>query len=200
MYARGAADDKGQVLTHLLAAESWMKVAGKLPVRVKFLIEGEEEVGSPSLEKFLKENKQLLACDAVVVSDTAMFAKNVPSICYGLRGLTYLQIDVTGTSGDLHSGSFGGAVVNPANALTQMLAQLKDAKGRVKIPGFYDNVKRLTVAERRAFASLPHSDTKFKKTVGAPELFGEANYTTLERLWASRVTSRTIIGSRASSE
>jgi acetylornithine deacetylase/succinyl-diaminopimelate desuccinylase-like protein len=184
IYARGSSDDKGQLIMHALALEAHLQVNKRCPVNVKFVIEGEEEIGSPNLELFLKENKQKLACDAVVVSDTAMFAKNVPSICYGLRGLTYLQIDVTGTSGDLHSGSFGGAVVNPANALTQMLAQLKDAKGRVKIPGFYDNVKRLTVAERRAFASLPHSDQKFKKTVGAPDLFGESGYSTLERLWA----------------
>ena len=120
----------------------------------------------------------------MVVSDTAMFAKNVPSICYGLRGLAYLQIDVTGTATDLHSGSFGGAVVNPANALVQMLARLKDARGRVTIPGFYDSVRRLTVAERRAFASLPHSDRKFARQIGAPELYGEASYSTLERLWA----------------
>jgi acetylornithine deacetylase/succinyl-diaminopimelate desuccinylase-like protein len=184
IFARGSSDDKGQLIMHAFALEAHLKVNKSCPVNVKFVIEGEEEIGSPNLELFLKENKQQLACDAVVVSDTAMFAKNLPSICYGLRGLTYLQIDVKGTSGDLHSGSFGGAVVNPANALTQMLAQLKDARGRVKIPGFYDNVKRLTVVERRAFASLPHSDQKFKKTVGAPELYGESGYTTLERLWA----------------
>jgi acetylornithine deacetylase/succinyl-diaminopimelate desuccinylase-like protein len=184
VYARGSSDDKGQMIMHAFALEAHLKVNRTCPVNVKFIIEGEEEIGSPNLEKFLKENKKLLACDAVVVSDTAMFAKNIPSICYGLRGLTYLQIDLKGTDGDLHSGSFGGAVINPANALTQMLAQLKDAKGRVKIPGFYDNVKKLTAAERKAFASLPHSDNKFKKTLGAPDLFGEARFTTLERLWA----------------
>jgi len=184
IFARGSSDDKGQMIMHALALEAHLRVNGTCPVNVKFIIEGEEEIGSPNLEKFLNQNKNLLACDAVVVSDTAMFAKNVPSICYGLRGLSYLQIDLRGTSGDLHSGSFGGAVVNPANALTQMLAKLKDAKGRVKIPGFYDNVRKVTAAERRAFSSLPHSDKKFQRALKAPELFGEAGYSTLERLWA----------------
>jgi acetylornithine deacetylase/succinyl-diaminopimelate desuccinylase-like protein len=184
LFARGASDDKGQVMIHALALEAHLRVHGSCPVNVKFIIEGEEEIGSANLEVFIKENKDLLACDAVIVSDTAMFGKNVPSICYGLRGLTYLQVDVTGTQTDLHSGSFGGAVVNPATALVQMLARLKDAKGRVAIPGFYDNVRRLTVAERRAFGSLPHSDRKFARQIGAPELSGESGYTTLERLWA----------------
>jgi acetylornithine deacetylase/succinyl-diaminopimelate desuccinylase-like protein len=184
LFARGSSDDKGQLIIHAMALEAHLQVNGDCPVNVKFVIEGEEEIGSANLEIFIKENKKLLACDAVIVSDTAMFAKNIPSICYGLRGLSYLQIDVTGTSTDLHSGSFGGAVVNPATALVQMLARLKDARGRVAIPGFYDSVRRLTVAERRAFASLPHSDRKFARQVGAPELYGEASYSTLERLWA----------------
>ena len=184
IYARGSSDDKGQVIMHPMALEAHLQVNGTCPVNVKFVIEGEEEIGSTHLEKFIKENKKRLKCDAVIVSDTAMFAKNIPSICYGLRGLTYLQVDVKGTSTDLHSGSFGGAVVNPAIALVEMLARMKDARGRVTIPGFYDNVQRLTVAERRAFASLPHSDRKFSRQVGAPELFGESGYSTLERLWA----------------
>jgi len=184
IFARGASDDKGQLLLHALALEAHLKCNGTCPVNIKFLLEGEEEIGSPNLEPLIKKNKSLLACDAVVVSDTAMFAKDVPSICYGLRGLSYLEIELKGTNGDLHSGSFGGSVVNPANALVEMLASLKDAKGRVSVPGFYDNVKRVTVAEKRAFASLPHSDRKFKTMIGAPELSGEANYTTLERIWA----------------
>jgi acetylornithine deacetylase/succinyl-diaminopimelate desuccinylase-like protein len=184
IYARGASDDKGQFITHVNALGAHLNNGGTCPVNVKFLIEGEEEIGSPNLESFLRKSRSRLACDAVVVSDTAMLAKGVPSLCYGLRGLAYLEITVTGSSRDLHSGSFGGAVVNPANALVQMLAALKDAKGRISVPGFYDRVKRLTVVERRAFSDLPHSDRKFKKSIGAPELQGEAGYSTLERIWA----------------
>jgi acetylornithine deacetylase/succinyl-diaminopimelate desuccinylase-like protein len=183
IYARGASDDKGQFIVHVNALEAHLKTTGSCPVNVKFLIEGEEEIGSPNLDPFLVKSKKMLACDAVVVSDTAMFAKGIPSICYGLRGLAYLQVDVTGTHRDLHSGTFGGSVVNPANALIEMIAKLKDARGKVKIPGFYDDVKKLTAAERRAFASLPHKDLRFKRAIGAPELFGESGYTTLERLW-----------------
>jgi acetylornithine deacetylase/succinyl-diaminopimelate desuccinylase-like protein len=183
IYARGASDDKGQFIVHINALEAHLKINGTCPVNVKFLIEGEEEIGSPNLDPFLAKNKKMLACDAVVVSDTAMFAKGIPSICYGLRGLAYLQVNVTGTTRDLHSGTFGGSVVNPANALIEMIAKLKDARGKVKIPGFYDDVKRLTPRERKAFAGLPHTDMKFKRAIGAPALFGESGYTTLERLW-----------------
>jgi len=183
VYARGASDDKGQVLIHVLGLEAHLRANGSCPVNVKFVIEGEEEVGSSHLEPFLRANKQRLACDAVVVSDTAMFAKGVPSICYGLRGLAYLEILVRGTDRDLHSGTYGGAVVNPINALVEMLAKVKDARGRVKIPGFYDAVRRPTVTERRAFQALPHSDRRFQKSIAAPELAGEAGYTTLERVW-----------------
>jgi acetylornithine deacetylase/succinyl-diaminopimelate desuccinylase-like protein len=184
IYARGASDDKGQLIIHVNALEAHLKTSGTCPVNVKFLIEGEEEIGSAHLVPYVEANKDKLKCDAVVVSDTAMFAKNVPSICYGLRGLAYLQVDIRGTDGDLHSGTFGGAVINPAFALAHMLAQLKDAKGKVRVPGFYDKVIKLTTAERKAFASLPHSDAKYKKSIGAPELFGEPGYTTLERTWA----------------
>lgn len=184
LFARGASDDKGQVIIHVNALEAHLQASGDCPVNVKFVIEGEEEIGSAHLDPFLREHVKRLACDAVVVSDTAMFAKGVPSICYGLRGLTYLEIAVRGTDRDLHSGSFGGAVINPANALVGMLAGLKDARGRVTIPGFYENVRRLTVAERRAYRALPHTDRKFMKAIGAPELYGEHGYSTLERLWA----------------
>jgi len=184
IYARGASDDKGQFLIHINALEAHLESNGDCPVNLKFLIEGEEEIGSPNLEAFIRSNRRRLACDSVVVSDTAMFAKGIPSICYGLRGLCYLQIGVKGTHRDLHSGVFGGGVVNPAIALTEMLASLKDASGRVSIPGFYDNVKRLTVVERRAFGALPFSDRKFKSSIGAPELYGEKSYSTLERIWA----------------
>ncbi len=184
IYARGAADDKGQFVIHVNALEAHLRASGTCPVNVKFLIEGEEEIGSPDLEPFIREHTDLLRSDAVVVSDTAMFAKGIPSICHGLRGLCYLQMDVRGTSTDLHSGTFGGAVINPAFALVQILSALKDNKGKVRVPGFYEKVRKLTAEERRAFAKLPHSDAKFKKSIGAPDLFGEPGYTTLERIWA----------------
>ena len=184
IWARGASDDKGQVIIHVNALEAHLQASGTCPVNVKFLIEGEEEIGSEHLDRFLEAHTDQLSCDAVVVSDTAMFARGVPSICYGLRGLTYLQVDVRGTDRDLHSGTFGGSVINPAFALAQMLAQLKDAKGRIRVPGFYDKVRKLTKAERQAFASLPHSDLRWKREIGAPALHGEAGYTTLERIWA----------------
>ncbi|HXV75014.1 MAG TPA: dipeptidase, partial [Candidatus Polarisedimenticolaceae bacterium] len=183
LYARGAADDKGQMIVHVNALEAHLAVAASAPVNVKFLIEGEEEIGSKHLEPFVRDNRDRLACDAIVVSDTTMFAKGIPSICYGLRGLTYLEIAVRGSDRDLHSGSYGGAVINPANALVGMLARLKDAKGRVTIPGFYDKVRRLSVPERRSFNALPHSDRRFQQAIGAPALFGESGYSTLERVW-----------------
>ncbi len=184
IFARGSADDKGQLIIHVNALEAHLRTSGTCPVNMKFVIEGEEEIGSPNLVPFLEAHKSDLKCDAVVVSDTAMFAKGVPSICHGLRGLTYFQVDVRGTDRDLHSGSYGGAVVNPAWALVEMLGKLKDAKGKIKVPGFYDNVRKLTAAERKAFKKLPHTDAKFKKSIGAPELFGEAGFTTIERIWA----------------
>jgi acetylornithine deacetylase/succinyl-diaminopimelate desuccinylase-like protein len=161
-----------------------MKQNGRLPVNMKFLIEGEEEVGSENLSSFIKNNRDRLRCDLVVISDTDMYAQGVPSLCYGLRGLVYFQIEVQGTKSDLHSGSFGGAVVNPAMALCQLLAGLKDARGRITIPGFYDDVRKLTPRERKEYARLRFSEQKFRKEFGAPQLFGEKGYTTLERLWA----------------
>jgi acetylornithine deacetylase/succinyl-diaminopimelate desuccinylase-like protein len=184
IYARGASDDKGQFLIHVNAFEAHLKTSGSCPVNVKFLIEGEEEIGSPNLEPFVAKNKDKLKCNAVVVSDTAMFAKGLPSICHGLRGLTYLQVDVRGSSRDLHSGTFGGVVINPAFALARMIAALKDDKGKVKIPGFYDRVARLTAAERKAYTKLPHSDAKLRRSIGVTELFGEAGFSSIERLWA----------------
>lgn len=184
IHARGAADDKGQLIIHVNALEAHLETSGNCPVNMKFVLEGEEEIGSPNLLPFLKKNKGMLKCDAVVVSDTAMFAKGVPSICHGLRGMTYFQVDVKGTDRDLHSGSFGGAVVNPAWALVEMLGKLKDAKGKIRVPGFYDNVRKLTAAERKAFKRLPHTDARFRKSIGAPALFGESGFTTLERIWA----------------
>jgi acetylornithine deacetylase/succinyl-diaminopimelate desuccinylase-like protein len=184
IYARGACDDKGQFLIHVNAFEAYLKTAGTCPVNLKFLIEGEEEIGSGNLEPFVASHRDLLACDAVVVSDTAMFDKKLPSITNGLRGLSYVQMDVRGSDRDLHSGSFGGAVINPAFALAHIIAQLKDTKGKIKVPGFYDKVRKLTAAERKAMAKLPHTDAKFRKSIGVKQLFGEPGFTTLERLWA----------------
>jgi acetylornithine deacetylase/succinyl-diaminopimelate desuccinylase-like protein len=184
IYARGSADDKGQVFMHIKAVEAFMKQAGSLPLNIKFFIEGEEEVGSTHLDQFVRDHKQELAADVVVISDSPMFDRGVPSICYGLRGLAYFQIDVRGTKSDLHSGSFGGAVANPAFVLAQILAQMKDRSGHIKIPGFYDDVRELSDAERAEWRKLPFNETKYRKELGAPKLFGESGYTTLERVWA----------------
>ena len=184
IYARGAADDKGQVFMHLKAIEAHLKQTGRLPVNIKVMLEGEEEVGSEHLDGFIHDHKAELAADVVVISDSAMFARGVPSICYGLRGLVYFQIDLRGSSTDLHSGVFGGAVANPAFVLAQMIAQMKDRGGHIKIPGFYDAVKPLEEAERAAWASLPFNEKKYKKDFGIPKLSGETDYTTLERTWA----------------
>jgi acetylornithine deacetylase/succinyl-diaminopimelate desuccinylase-like protein len=184
IYARGSADDKGQVFMHLKAVEAHLKEGGRLPVNIKFMLEGEEEVGSEHLDDFVRGHKADLKADVVVISDSPMFARGVPSICYGLRGLVYCQIDLRGSGTDLHSGSFGGAVANPAFVLAQMIAQMKDRGGRIKIPNFYDDVKPLDEAERAAWASLPFNERKYKKDFGIPKLFGESDYTTLERTWA----------------
>jgi len=184
IYARGSADDKGQVFMHLKAVEAHLKQSARLPVNMKFILEGEEEVGSVNLDDFVRAHRSDLAANVVVISDSPMFARGVPSICYGLRGLVYCQIDLRGSSTDLHSGSFGGAVANPAIVLAQMLAQMKDRGGRVKIPGFYDDVVPLQEEERKAWASLPFNERKYKKDFGIPKVYGETDYTTLERTWA----------------
>src|SRR5437899_2410991 len=184
IYARGSADDKGQVFMHFKAVEAHLKQNGRLPVNIKFILEGEEEVGSVNLDDFIRAHKAELGSDVVVISDSGMFARGVPSICYGLRGLVYFQLDLRGSSTDLHSGSFGGAVANPAMVLAQVLAQMKDRGGRIKIPGFYDDVVALQEEERKAWASLPFNEKQYKKDFGMPKLFGESGYTTLERTWA----------------
>lgn len=183
IYARGAADDKGQVFMHFKAVEAHIRQQGGLPVNIKFLLEGEEEVGSANLDDFIRGHRELLQADVVVISDSPMFDRGVPSICYGLRGLAYYQIDLRGTRTDLHSGSFGGAVANPAFVLAQILAQMKDKSGRIKIPGFYDDVVALADAERAEFARLPFNERKYRQELGAPKLTGETGYTTLERVW-----------------
>jgi len=184
IYARGSADDKGQVFMHFKAIEAHLKQNGRLPVNMKIILEGEEEVGSANLDDFIRAHKSELGANVVVISDSPMFDRGIPSICYGLRGLVYFQIDLRGSKTDLHSGSFGGAVANPAMVLAQVLAQMKDRGGRVKIPGFYDDVVPLTDEERKAWASLPFNEKKFKKDFGIPKLFRESGYTTLERIWA----------------
>jgi acetylornithine deacetylase/succinyl-diaminopimelate desuccinylase-like protein len=184
MYARGATDDKGQLFAHFKAIEAHLLGTGRLPVNIKMIVEGEEEVGGANIGQFVRGHREFLAADVVVISDGAMFDDGVPSICRGLRGLAYLQIDLRGTTSDLHSGSFGGAVANPGFVLAQLLAQLKDPSGRIMIPGFYDDVRPLTDAERAELSKLPFNEEKYRAVLGAPELFGETGYTTLERVWA----------------
>jgi acetylornithine deacetylase/succinyl-diaminopimelate desuccinylase-like protein len=151
---------------------------------MKFILEGEEEVGSLNLDEFVRAHKRELACDVVVISDSPMFARGVPSICYGLRGLVYFQIDLRGSSTDLHSGSFGGAVANPGFVLAQMIAQMKDRGGHIKSPGFYDDVVALSEEERQAWAGLPFNEKQYRKDFGIPKVTGESGYSTLERTWA----------------
>jgi len=184
LYARGAADDKGQVHLHLKGIESLRATRDSMPCNIKILIEGEEEIGSTNLEKFLREHAAMLACDTVLISDTAMLAPGIPTITYGLRGLAYFEITLTSANSDLHSGMFGGAVENPLNALCSIIARLKDEYGRVAVPHFYDDILPLTPEERKQFASLPFSDEKFCASIGIPSTRGEFGYSTLERLWA----------------
>jgi acetylornithine deacetylase/succinyl-diaminopimelate desuccinylase-like protein len=183
LYARGTADDKGQVHIHLKALESLRNTAGKLPINVKVMIEGEEEVGSVSLWNFVQANRPRLKADALVVSDTSMLARGVPSITYGLRGLNYYQIEITGPAQDLHSGVFGGAVPNPLTILCELFAKLHDKNFRVAIPGFYNDVALLSRAERKALNELPWREKEFRKTVGAPGLCGEKGYSIVEQVW-----------------
>lgn len=183
IFGRGAVDDKGQFYLYLKAVEAHISSRGSLPVNLVFLVEGEEEVGSPHLEAFLTQNRDRFACDAVLISDTGMFAPGLPSITVGLRGLAYMEVHVHGAQSDLHSGSYGGAVVNPANALAKIIAGLHDDEGRVTIPGFYDDVLPLSDADRARIGTLPFTDEALRAEVGAPELGGEKGFGTLERLW-----------------
>jgi acetylornithine deacetylase/succinyl-diaminopimelate desuccinylase-like protein len=181
VFARGSSDDKGQMLTHVLGADAWISVTGSLPVQLKFVIEGEEEVGSESLYAFLESRAASLTADVAVISDTAQFARGQPAITYGLRGLAYFELFLQGPKQDLHSGTFGGGVTNPANVLAEMIASLKDPDGKVLIPGFYDDVLPLSQRERDQYAALPFTDENFMKQVGVTGLFGEKGYSTLER-------------------
>jgi acetylornithine deacetylase/succinyl-diaminopimelate desuccinylase-like protein len=181
LFARGASDNKGQNLAHLKAVEAYLKTETKLPCDITFVIEGEEEVGSKSLESFLKQHRGELRCNAVVVSDTGMPSKKHPALTYALRGITAAEITLHGPARDLHSGIFGGSVDNPAMAMAQLLAKLRDKNGRVAIPGFYDDVEKLSAYERKQFARLPYKESDYRKFLGVPELFGERGFTPLEQ-------------------
>ncbi len=185
IYARGANDDKGQLFTHLMALEAFVKAGGGLPVNVKLLLEGEEEIGSPTLEPFLEAHKDQLSADAAVISDSAFFAEGVPSITYALRGLAYVELIVRGPTRDLHSGLYGGAVANPANALARMVGLMHDDAGRVTIPGFYDDVRPLGDDERLAWDELPFDEVALAHEAGVKTLAGgELGLPVLERMWA----------------
>lgn len=183
LYARGSADDKGQVLTHMLAAEAWKKTAGKLPIRVKFLIEGEEEIGSPNLVALIEQQADRLACDYVCLSDTAKFSEDTPGITYGTKGMIYKEITYTAQSNDLHSGSFGGSIPNPGNALCNLITSMKTADNTVAIPGFYDAVQPNTEKELASLQSLPFDEKAYQESIGARALDGEKGFSTMERRW-----------------
>lgn len=180
IYARGSADDKGQMYMHVKAFETMMRT-GTLACNVKFMIEGEEECGSSSLRPFLQANKDRLKADIILVSDTDMIANDIPSICVGLRGLSYLEVEVTGPNRDLHSGIYGGAVPNPINTLCDIISRLKDADGHITIPGFYDGVLEVSAGERSQFAQIPFNLQEFKEHIGIRDIVGEKSYSTIER-------------------
>ncbi len=184
IFGRGTSDDKGQLFTHLKAIETHLAVHGRLPVNIKLLIEGEEECGSSHLEEFIKANKEMLRCDTVMISDTEWFADGLPSICYSLRGISYVEVTVTGPNRDLHSGTFGGAVDNPIQILAGMISKLKDEYGRITISGFYDDVLGLSDEEREGFKKLPFDYEDYCKDLEIEGGSGEFGYSTLERTWA----------------
>ena len=185
VFARGATDNKGQILSHIIGIQETLQKDGDLPVNVDLVIEGEEEVGSQNLGKFLTDNRDALKCDVVLVSDTGMIARKAPTLSYGLRGVAALEVKVTGPKIDLHSGIFGGAVTNPATALARLLATLHDQNGHIAVPGFYDDVVPLQDWERESWRKLPiDPDSEMLHETGAPALFGETGFSTLERIWA----------------
>jgi acetylornithine deacetylase/succinyl-diaminopimelate desuccinylase-like protein len=183
LYARGASDMKGQILAHAFALESMLRTSG-LPVNLKYLLEGEEEIGSPNLDAFILKNKKRLSCDLCLNPDLSIIAPDVPSITYGLRGLGYFEIRLTGAKSDLHSGTFGGAVANPALVLAKLLAGMMDDQGRITLPGFYDDVRSLKPEERESLARLPQTEAWWKEQTGVPALAGEDGYTSTERATA----------------
>lgn len=184
IVARGSADDKGQVFAHLKGLEAVIKATGTLPLNVKFMIEGEEEIASENLPKFMKKNKKMLAADICVVSDTAMFDKKTPAVTFGLRGLAFVEVFVHGPNRDVHSGSYGGAIANPVNQLCKLIGQLHDKDNKIAIPGFYKDVKPLSKWERAEFKKLPYSEKEYLKSAGVPATHGEKGYTTYERAGA----------------
>jgi acetylornithine deacetylase/succinyl-diaminopimelate desuccinylase-like protein len=181
VYARGASDDKGQLFVHLKAVEAFMRTAGRLPINVKFLLEGEEEIGSPSLERFVADHRERLAADVVLISDSHILAPDQPALVYGLRGMCYMEIEVQGPSQDLHSGSYGGAIHNPAEVLCQIVGALKDEQGRITIPGFYERVAPISDEEHAALACVPFSAAQFRQETGVAKTWGEAGYSVLEQ-------------------
>jgi acetylornithine deacetylase/succinyl-diaminopimelate desuccinylase-like protein len=183
LFGRGTADDKGQVHIHLAALESLFASEGKLPINIKVLIEGEEEVGSANLWDFVQKNKTRLQADALIVSDTSMLAPGVPSVTYGLRGLVYYEVEITGPAQDLHSGVFGGAAPNPLTILAELFAKMHDKNFRVTVPGFYNDVAKLSAAERKSLAKLPFKPKDFQKNVGSPGLAGEKGFSVAEQVW-----------------
>ena len=184
IYARGATDDKGQMYMHIKSVEAYLKTVKRLPINVKFIIEGEEEIGSESLEEFINQNTKSLKCDAVLISDTALYGPGIPTITYGLRGLAYLEVVITGPNRDLHSGTFGGTIANPVNVLAEIISRLMDKNGHITIPGFYDDVVKITKKEKENFKSLVFSEKKFARQIGVKKLKGEKGYSTVERAWA----------------
>lgn len=184
IFARGATDDKGQMYVHIKSVEAYFKTYGSLPLNVKFIIEGEEEIGSSNLTNFLKNNVELLKADAVLISDTSLWDVGIPTITYGLRGLAYMEVEVIGPNRDLHSGTYGGAVPNPINILAEMISKLKDKDGRITIPGFYKDVLKLSKEERQNFKALKYSEKDFAKSIGIKKSVGEKGYSVLERIWA----------------
>ncbi|MFS8572414.1 MAG: dipeptidase [Clostridia bacterium] len=181
LYARGASDDKGQVMVHLAALGAWLAAEGRLPINVRVLIEGEEEIGSPSLEPLLRAHPELLRADFIVISDTTMFAEGLPTLCTGLRGIAVAEAHVTTAASDLHSGLFGGAAPNAVQVLCELIAACKGSDGKIRIPGFYDRVVEPTPQERAAYAALPFDEQQLMKSLGLPALAGEAEYTAFER-------------------
>lgn len=184
LYARGSSDDKGQVYIHVKAVEAYLRTVGRLPVNVKFIVEGEEEIGSRNLHEFIPVNRDLLTADSALVSDTAILSPTQPALVYGLRGNCHVQLDIIGPSRDLHSGTYGGGINNPLNVLGHLLAQLKDERGHIMIPGFYDRVRPLTLEERELLANFPLNESAWLHETGAPELWGEPEYSLVERISA----------------
>jgi acetylornithine deacetylase/succinyl-diaminopimelate desuccinylase-like protein len=181
LICRGAADNKGPLLAHVRAAIAWLATAQRLPINLKFLIEAEEEVASPNLGPFVEQNKELLSCDYILISDTGMYADGWPTITYGTRGIVYKEIRLTGPTHDVHSGSFGGSIANPANELARIIASLHDGDAHINIPGFHDQVVDPSPAERELMASLEFDERKYLAELGSPAVFGETGYATYER-------------------